>query len=98
MESPIPGYRSLNQSQLAGIIGETMSALTLPIARILGVFHYPQPACRLVSRQRRLHVRCYEAAPRHVGRCCTCPSRGCVGAEEVLAEHMKALPGPPMMM
>ncbi|XP_069495752.1 extracellular calcium-sensing receptor-like [Ambystoma mexicanum] len=37
-----PGYRTLQAAPLAGIVAETMSALTLPMARILGVFHYPQ--------------------------------------------------------
>ncbi|KAJ1121159.1 hypothetical protein NDU88_009286 [Pleurodeles waltl] len=40
--SLIPGYRSPHHPALAGIIGETMSSLTVPMARIMGPLHYPQ--------------------------------------------------------
>ncbi|XP_075117958.1 extracellular calcium-sensing receptor-like [Leptodactylus fuscus] len=39
---PVPGYNCHLQPVTAGIIGELVSALSLPIARILGVLHYPQ--------------------------------------------------------
>ncbi|XP_069495791.1 extracellular calcium-sensing receptor-like [Ambystoma mexicanum] len=38
----VPGYNCQSRGQLAGIIGETMSSLTVPIARIMGILHYPQ--------------------------------------------------------
>ncbi|XP_073528976.1 extracellular calcium-sensing receptor-like [Phyllobates terribilis] len=40
--NPIPDYDCYLQSVKAGIIGDVFSALSLPIARILGVLHYPQ--------------------------------------------------------
>uniref|UniRef100_A0A8C5MHC9 G-protein coupled receptors family 3 profile domain-containing protein n=1 Tax=Leptobrachium leishanense TaxID=445787 RepID=A0A8C5MHC9_9ANUR len=40
--APIPQYDCHGSSKMAGIIGETMSALSLPVARILGVLHFPQ--------------------------------------------------------
>ncbi|XP_077148051.1 extracellular calcium-sensing receptor-like [Ranitomeya variabilis] len=40
--NPIPDYDCCLQSVKAGIIGDVYSALSLPIARILGVLHYPQ--------------------------------------------------------
>ncbi|XP_069059347.1 extracellular calcium-sensing receptor-like [Pleurodeles waltl] len=39
---PIPGYSCEKRPPLAGVIGETMSSLTVPMARIMGVFKYPQ--------------------------------------------------------
>ncbi|KAJ1121195.1 hypothetical protein NDU88_009317 [Pleurodeles waltl] len=39
---PVPGYRCPTHPPLASIIGETFSALSVPMARILGVLHYPQ--------------------------------------------------------
>ncbi|KAG8560193.1 hypothetical protein GDO81_014835 [Engystomops pustulosus] len=39
---PVPGYDCHLQSVAAGIVGELVSALSLPIARVLGVLHYPQ--------------------------------------------------------
>ncbi|XP_078515265.1 extracellular calcium-sensing receptor-like [Lissotriton helveticus] len=39
---PVPGYCCEKQPPLAGVIGETMSSLTVPMARIMGVFNYPQ--------------------------------------------------------
>ncbi|XP_078515250.1 extracellular calcium-sensing receptor-like [Lissotriton helveticus] len=39
---PVPGYRCPNHPPLAGIVGETFSTLSVPMARILGVLHYPQ--------------------------------------------------------
>ncbi|XP_069495769.1 extracellular calcium-sensing receptor-like [Ambystoma mexicanum] len=39
---PVPGYRCLKHPPMAGIIGETMSSLTIPMARIMGALHYPQ--------------------------------------------------------
>ncbi|XP_069059370.1 vomeronasal type-2 receptor 26-like [Pleurodeles waltl] len=41
-KGPIPGYRCPTHPPLAGIIGETMSYLSVPMARIMGVLHYPQ--------------------------------------------------------
>ncbi|XP_069495775.1 extracellular calcium-sensing receptor-like [Ambystoma mexicanum] len=38
----VPGYRCPKQPLLAGVIGETMSSLTVPMARIMGALHYPQ--------------------------------------------------------
>ncbi|XP_053316500.1 vomeronasal type-2 receptor 1-like [Spea bombifrons] len=40
--SPVPRYNCHKSSDMIGLIGETMSALSLPIARVLGVLHYPQ--------------------------------------------------------
>ncbi|KAM4694475.1 extracellular calcium-sensing receptor-like [Discoglossus pictus] len=37
-----PCYDCHTSSVMVGIVGELMSALSLPIARILGVLHYPQ--------------------------------------------------------
>ncbi|XP_069495786.1 extracellular calcium-sensing receptor-like [Ambystoma mexicanum] len=37
-----PGYRCPAHPLLAGIIGETLSPSTIPMARITGVLHYPQ--------------------------------------------------------
>ncbi|XP_069059348.1 extracellular calcium-sensing receptor-like [Pleurodeles waltl] len=39
---PVPGYSCQNHPLLAGIIGETMSSLTVPMAIIMGSFKYPQ--------------------------------------------------------
>ncbi|XP_069495788.1 extracellular calcium-sensing receptor-like [Ambystoma mexicanum] len=41
-KGPIPGYSCPARPLLAGIIGETLSSLTVPMARIMGVLHYPQ--------------------------------------------------------
>ncbi|XP_063297540.1 extracellular calcium-sensing receptor-like [Pelobates fuscus] len=41
-KSPILQYDCHVSSRIIGIIGETMSALSLPVARVLGVLHYPQ--------------------------------------------------------
>ncbi|XP_073413969.1 extracellular calcium-sensing receptor-like [Dendrobates tinctorius] len=38
----IPDYDCYLQSVTAGIVGDLLSALSLPIARIFGVLHYPQ--------------------------------------------------------
>ncbi|XP_069059349.1 extracellular calcium-sensing receptor-like [Pleurodeles waltl] len=38
----VPGFRCPPHPPLAGIIGETMSSLTVPMARIMGILHYPQ--------------------------------------------------------
>ncbi|XP_069495780.1 vomeronasal type-2 receptor 26-like [Ambystoma mexicanum] len=38
----IPGYRCPVRPLLAGIIGESLSSLSVPIARIMGVLRYPQ--------------------------------------------------------
>ncbi|XP_018430197.1 PREDICTED: uncharacterized protein LOC108802842 [Nanorana parkeri] len=40
--NPFPGYDCHNPSVMVGIIGEHFSALSLPIAQVLGVLHYPQ--------------------------------------------------------
>ncbi|XP_069495658.1 extracellular calcium-sensing receptor-like [Ambystoma mexicanum] len=37
-----PGYKCPTRPLLAGIVGETMSSLSVPMARIMGVLHYPQ--------------------------------------------------------
>ncbi|XP_078515264.1 extracellular calcium-sensing receptor-like [Lissotriton helveticus] len=41
-DRPVPGYSCRRHPLLAGIIGETMSSLTVPMAVIMGSFHYPQ--------------------------------------------------------
>ncbi|XP_029442843.1 LOW QUALITY PROTEIN: vomeronasal type-2 receptor 1-like [Rhinatrema bivittatum] len=41
-QSPVPAYSCQTHPLLAGIIGEVMSSLSLPMARILGIFNYPQ--------------------------------------------------------
>ncbi|XP_040283960.1 extracellular calcium-sensing receptor-like [Bufo bufo] len=41
-DNPLPGYDCHLQSAMAGIAGELVSALSLPMARVLGVLHYPQ--------------------------------------------------------
>ncbi|XP_069059361.1 extracellular calcium-sensing receptor-like [Pleurodeles waltl] len=38
----VPGYSCSTRPLVAGILGETLSSLTIPMARILGVLHYPQ--------------------------------------------------------
>ncbi|XP_077148038.1 extracellular calcium-sensing receptor-like [Ranitomeya variabilis] len=40
--NPIPGYDCHMTSIMVGIIGDMASALSLPVARILGVYKYPQ--------------------------------------------------------
>ncbi|XP_069830455.1 extracellular calcium-sensing receptor-like [Dendropsophus ebraccatus] len=40
--NPVPCYDCRKTSVIAGIIGDVVSALSLPIARILGVHFYPQ--------------------------------------------------------
>ncbi|KAM5164981.1 extracellular calcium-sensing receptor-like [Mantella aurantiaca] len=40
--NPFPGYGCHTPSVMVGIVGELVSALSLPIARILGALHYPQ--------------------------------------------------------
>ncbi|XP_069498878.1 extracellular calcium-sensing receptor-like [Ambystoma mexicanum] len=42
IRKPIPGYKCHSGSMPAGIIGELMSSISVPMARILGVFHVPQ--------------------------------------------------------
>ncbi|XP_069059369.1 vomeronasal type-2 receptor 26-like [Pleurodeles waltl] len=41
-EGAVPGYSCSTHPLMAGIIGETLSSLTIPMARIMGVLHYPQ--------------------------------------------------------
>ncbi|XP_078515247.1 extracellular calcium-sensing receptor-like [Lissotriton helveticus] len=41
-KDPVPGYSCSTRPLVAGIIGETLSSLTIPMARIMGVLHYPQ--------------------------------------------------------
>uniref|UniRef100_H3AXA2 G-protein coupled receptors family 3 profile domain-containing protein n=1 Tax=Latimeria chalumnae TaxID=7897 RepID=H3AXA2_LATCH len=41
-EEPIPNYRCNKHSQLAAIIGESRSRITIPMARLLGIYGYPQ--------------------------------------------------------
>ncbi|XP_053317093.1 extracellular calcium-sensing receptor-like [Spea bombifrons] len=40
--SPVPRYNCHSPSLMVGIVGELVSALSLPIARILSVLHFPQ--------------------------------------------------------
>ncbi|XP_063775227.1 extracellular calcium-sensing receptor-like [Pseudophryne corroboree] len=42
VRTPSPGFDCHFRSFMVGIIGELVSALSLPIAQILGVLHYPQ--------------------------------------------------------
>ncbi|KAM9316322.1 extracellular calcium-sensing receptor-like [Gastrophryne carolinensis] len=42
IERPVPQYDCHKGSAMVGIVGDMMSALSIPIARILGVHHYPQ--------------------------------------------------------
>ncbi|XP_078502988.1 extracellular calcium-sensing receptor-like [Lissotriton helveticus] len=39
---PTPGYSCQRQPFVAGVVGELMSSLSLPMARILGIYHFPQ--------------------------------------------------------
>ncbi|XP_069495768.1 extracellular calcium-sensing receptor-like [Ambystoma mexicanum] len=41
-DGPVPAYGCQTHPIMAGIIGETMSSLTVPMALILGIFRYPQ--------------------------------------------------------
>ncbi|XP_069495785.1 extracellular calcium-sensing receptor-like [Ambystoma mexicanum] len=41
-KAPVPGYRCPMRPPLAGIIGEALTSLTVPMARITGALHYPQ--------------------------------------------------------
>ncbi|XP_078514902.1 vomeronasal type-2 receptor 26-like isoform X2 [Lissotriton helveticus] len=41
-QQSFPGYRCATRPQMAGIIGETFAFLTVQMARIMGVLHYPQ--------------------------------------------------------
>ncbi|XP_064408860.1 extracellular calcium-sensing receptor-like [Latimeria chalumnae] len=41
-EEPIPNYRCEPHSPLAAIIGEALSGITMSVARLLGVYSYPQ--------------------------------------------------------
>ncbi|XP_063297162.1 extracellular calcium-sensing receptor-like [Pelobates fuscus] len=41
-KSPIPSYDCHAPSVMVGMVGELVSALSLPIARLLGVLHFPQ--------------------------------------------------------
>ncbi|XP_018430198.1 PREDICTED: extracellular calcium-sensing receptor-like [Nanorana parkeri] len=40
--NPFPGYDCHTSSVMVGIVGDQLSALSIPIARILGALHYPQ--------------------------------------------------------
>ncbi|XP_018418735.1 PREDICTED: extracellular calcium-sensing receptor-like [Nanorana parkeri] len=40
--NPVPQYNCHKTSAMVGIVGDMASALSVPIARILGVHHYPQ--------------------------------------------------------
>ncbi|XP_078504427.1 extracellular calcium-sensing receptor-like [Lissotriton helveticus] len=42
VESTVPGYDCWPHQSLAGIVGELVSALSLPMARMLGILHVPQ--------------------------------------------------------
>ncbi|XP_063773752.1 extracellular calcium-sensing receptor-like [Pseudophryne corroboree] len=42
VRNPFPGFDCHIPSFMVGIVGDLVSALSLPIARILGVLHYPQ--------------------------------------------------------
>ncbi|XP_029442186.1 extracellular calcium-sensing receptor-like, partial [Rhinatrema bivittatum] len=39
---PVPGYSCQHHQLQTGVIGELLSALSVPMARILGLYHYPQ--------------------------------------------------------
>ncbi|XP_078515248.1 extracellular calcium-sensing receptor-like [Lissotriton helveticus] len=41
-KDPVPGYSCSTRPLVVGIIGETLSSLTIPMARVMGVLHYPQ--------------------------------------------------------
>ncbi|XP_078515237.1 vomeronasal type-2 receptor 26-like [Lissotriton helveticus] len=41
-QSQVPGYQCPPRPLLAGIIGDQLSSLSVPMARIMGVLHYPQ--------------------------------------------------------
>ncbi|XP_064419102.1 vomeronasal type-2 receptor 26 [Latimeria chalumnae] len=41
-EETVPNYRCTSQTPLAAIIGDALSATAIPMAMLLGVFHYPQ--------------------------------------------------------
>ncbi|XP_018428694.1 PREDICTED: extracellular calcium-sensing receptor-like [Nanorana parkeri] len=40
--NPIPGYNCHTSSAMVGIVGDQYSFLSIPIAQITGVFHFPQ--------------------------------------------------------
>ncbi|XP_068135870.1 vomeronasal type-2 receptor 1-like [Hyperolius riggenbachi] len=42
MGNPVPQFDCHKNSKMIGIVGDMASALSIPIARILGVHHYPQ--------------------------------------------------------
>ncbi|XP_069059358.1 vomeronasal type-2 receptor 26-like [Pleurodeles waltl] len=54
--SLVPGYRCPSLPALLGIIGETMSSLTVPMARVMGPLHFPQisPLSQLPSLSDKL--------------------------------------------
>ncbi|XP_069495782.1 extracellular calcium-sensing receptor-like [Ambystoma mexicanum] len=39
---PVPGYKCDTGSMAAGVIGELMSSISVPMARILGLYRFPQ--------------------------------------------------------
>ncbi|XP_043919406.1 extracellular calcium-sensing receptor-like [Protopterus annectens] len=39
---PVPGYTCRSHPALIGIIGELMSSISVSVARILGIYHFPQ--------------------------------------------------------
>nr|XP_014346602.1 PREDICTED: extracellular calcium-sensing receptor-like [Latimeria chalumnae] len=41
-EDPVPNYRCTSQSPLAAIIGDATSGTSIPMARLLGLYRYPQ--------------------------------------------------------
>uniref|UniRef100_H3APV4 G-protein coupled receptors family 3 profile domain-containing protein n=1 Tax=Latimeria chalumnae TaxID=7897 RepID=H3APV4_LATCH len=41
-EEPIPNYRCRKRSPLAAVIGDGPSSISIQIARLLGIYHYPQ--------------------------------------------------------
>ncbi|XP_064418231.1 LOW QUALITY PROTEIN: vomeronasal type-2 receptor 116-like [Latimeria chalumnae] len=41
-DKPVPNYQCQSHSPLAGVIGEAQSQLSIPIARLLGLYRYPQ--------------------------------------------------------
>ncbi|XP_078515276.1 extracellular calcium-sensing receptor-like [Lissotriton helveticus] len=41
-QRPIPGYMCNVRAMPTGVVGEIMSSISVPLARILGLFHFPQ--------------------------------------------------------
>ncbi|XP_064408878.1 extracellular calcium-sensing receptor-like [Latimeria chalumnae] len=41
-DEPIPNYRCNSRTPLAAVIGESQSRVSIPVARLLGIYEYPQ--------------------------------------------------------